>query len=349
LEIRKAQRAGYSTLIVSLPIKWVKEVGVKPGDTLALSEEQDGSLRVIPQLGLRTKGESVAIVNADLCAEKELLAKIIVGEYIVGHETIQVSSKRPLRPEQLEEIRNATSKLIGIGVVEQTLNRVTLQSLVDPMKFPIYVSLRRIHAIIIAIFDAILHAISERETKYLKEVSNMENDVDRLYRLTVRQLILAARDREIMKHVGIESPLNIVGNRVVAKALEEIADNAERIAIDALSPIIEKNIDVAMLRKISPIISLTKSVAESSLDSFFKKDIRAGSKALLAADNAIKECNEVADLVSKTEGRELAISLSALLWNLVQAIRQYKIIAEITINRALEESTEISSIIVKEE
>lgn len=349
MEIRKAQRAGYSTLIVSLPIKWVKEVGLKPGDALALSEEQDGSLRVIPQLGLRTKGESVSIVNADLCIEKQLLTKLIVGEYIVGHETIHVSSKRPLRPEQLEEIRNATSKLIGIDVVEQTLNRVILQSLVDPMKFPIYTSLRRIHAIIIAIFDAILQAISEKEIKYLKEVSNMENDVDRLYRLTVRQLMLAARDREIMKHVGIETPLNIVGNRVVAKALEEIADSTERIAIDTLSPIIDQNLDAAMLKKISPLFSLTKSVAESALDSFFRKDVRAGSKALIAADDAIKECNEVSVLISKIENVELAISMSALVWNLVQAIRQYKIIAEITINNGLEDSTEISSIVAKEE
>lgn len=150
-------------------------------------------------------------MNADLCNDRNLLQKILIGDYIIGQETIQVTSKRPMRPGQLEEIRKATSKLIGMGVVDQTLNRVTLQSLVDPTKFPIYASLKRLHTIVIAMFDAILHAISERERRYRKEVSNMEDDVDRLYRLTVRQLILAAKDREIMNDVGVDNPPQHIG------------------------------------------------------------------------------------------------------------------------------------------
>jgi phosphate uptake regulator len=331
LEIRKAQRAGYSTLVVSLPIKWVRETGVRPGDSLALVEEQDGSLRVIPQLGLKKTAESLCVVNADLCPEN-LLTKILIGEYMVGHEIIQVVSKRPLKPEQLQEIRDAASKLIGMGVVEQTLSRVTLQSLVDPAKFPIYASIRRLHAIISAMFDAILHAIAERETKYLKEVANMENDVDRLYRLIVRQLILAAKDREMMKRVGVESPLNILGNRVVVKALEEVADHAHSIATSILSSYIGKGNDATSLKKASPLISMTKTVAESALEAFLKKDVAAGGKASLDADNAVKECQAAE-----------TVSLKVLLWNLIQAIRQYKTIADITVNRALEESSDISS------
>lgn len=337
MEIRKAQRAGYSTLVVSLPIKWVKESGVKPGDSLALAEEQDGSLRVIPQMGMKKPVEAVCIVNADLCSEKDLLSKILIGEYIVGYDIIQVASKRPLKPEQLHEIRDATTKLIGMGVVEQTLNRVTLQSLVDPTKFPIYASIRRLHTIIIAMFDAILQAIAEKETKYLKEVSNMENDIDRLYRLIVRQLILAGKDREMMKQVGVETPLNILGNRVAVKALEEVADHAHSIAVDVLSAIAEKEVDAAALKKISSLISLAKSVAENALEAFFKKDIVAGGRASLEADEAAKKCADTAELTSR-----------AMLWNLMQALRQYKVIAEITINRSLEASSEISSLITKE-
>lgn len=337
MEIRKAQRAGYSTLVVSLPIKWVKEAGVKPGDSMALVEEQDGSLRVIPQSGLKKTGESLCVVNADLCTEN-LLTKVLIGEYMVGHEIIQVVSKRPLKPEQLQEIRDATSKLIGMGVVEQTLNRVTLQSLVDHTKFPIYASIKRLHAIIIAMFDAILHAIAERETKYLKEVANMENDVDRLYRLIVRQLVLAAKDREMMKQVGVETPLNILGNRVVVKALEEVADHVHSIATNALLTYIEKGSDASSLKKTSPLISMTKTVAENALEAFLKKDAAAGGKASMDADKAIREC-----------GAAETVSLKVILWNLVHVIRQYKAIAEIAVNRALEQSSDISSKIAREE
>ena len=337
MEIRKAQRAGYSTLVVSLPIRWVKESAVKPGDPLALVEEPDGSIRIIPQFGLKKTAESLCVVNADLCTEG-LLTKILIGEYMVGHEIIEVVSKRPLKPEQLREIREATSKLIGMGVVEQTLNRITLQNLVDPSKFPIYASIRRLHAIIVAMLDAILHAIAESEPRYIKEVANMENDVDRLYRLIVRQLILAAKDREMMKQLGVETPLNILGNRVVVKALEEVADHAHSIATDVLLASIGKGNDVVSLKKASRLISMTKTVAENALDAFLKKDAAAGGKVSLDADGAINECKSVE-----------AVSLKALLWNLMQAIRQYKTIAEITINRALEESSELSRKIARQE
>lgn len=148
---------------------------------------------------------------------------------------------------------------------------------------------------------------------------------------------------------ALTTHLNILGNRVVAMALEEIADNVERIAQDALSPILDRNFENPLERKLLHLISLTTSVADNAFDAFLKKDARAGGSASLGAGDAIGEFSEVAETISRIDDKELAIPLRILLRYLTQVIKHYKTIADIMVNRSLEGSNEISSIVTKEE
>ena len=51
---RKINRVGYSTLTVSLPSKWAKQYGLKPGDEVEISE--DGrTLRIEAKKGAKKK------------------------------------------------------------------------------------------------------------------------------------------------------------------------------------------------------------------------------------------------------------------------------------------------------
>ena len=62
MEPRKIQKVGYSTLSVSLPMNWAKKTGIKKGDVVFISEENDGAYKnvddvveVSHQLGIGTK------------------------------------------------------------------------------------------------------------------------------------------------------------------------------------------------------------------------------------------------------------------------------------------------------
>src|SRR6266567_1188580 len=137
MEARKVQKVGYSTLIVSLPKDWVEEVGLKQGDIVSFRRESDGGITVYP--GLTRERESFRyIIDADLCDSPNLLTRIITANYLTGHDTIQIVSKKELSSRHLEEVRGVSRRLTGLGIVEQSLKSVTLQSFVDPTKFPIY-------------------------------------------------------------------------------------------------------------------------------------------------------------------------------------------------------------------
>ena len=230
MEARKVQKVGYSTLIVSLPKGWVEEVGLKQGDLVSFRRESDGGITIYP--GLTRERENIRyVVDADLCDAPRLLSdaprlltRIITANYLTGHDTIQVVSKREISSQHLEEVRGVSRKLTGLGIVEQNLRTVTLQSFVDPTKFPIYGLMRRLEIILSSMLETAVKSIVEGRPQLAEEVLHMEEEGDRIYWMIIRQLLLAVTDRRVAKEVGIEGPLHVVGNRIIAKSLEQMAD-----------------------------------------------------------------------------------------------------------------------------
>src|SRR5438093_10962191 len=64
----------------------------------------------------------------------------------------------------------------------------------------------------------------------IEEVARMELEVDRLYWLVVRQLLLAAQNRTIAGRIGVTAPRHLLGDRVVTVGLEHVGDLREELA-----------------------------------------------------------------------------------------------------------------------
>jgi len=342
MEARKVQRVGYSTLTVSLPRDWVEDVKLKAGDIVSIKREDDGSLKLIP--GTEHKREEVknCIVNADLCNSNNLLTRVITANYILGHDTIQVAAKDELKKIHLDEIRATTQRLTGLSIVEQTLKQVTLQSFVDPTRFPIYGLMRRLHIIISSMLDASIKALVERRPELATEVAHMEEESDRIYWLIVRQLLLSIRDRSVGSKIGIESPIHIPGNRVVAKTLEEMADSAESIADEVL---VLKDRDIAsetILNDIAKYASQVSKISDHMLKALLTSEIHLANDGVEMVQNAESDERKLTQKVlTHVRDPGAAASLRIIVWNLGQIAKYCRIIGEVTINRILEKPTEI--------
>lgn len=342
MEARKVQRVGYSTLTVSLPRDWVEDVKLKAGDIVSIKREDDGSLKLIP--GTEHKREEIknCVVNADLCNSNNLLTRVITGNYILGHDTIQIVAKDELKRNHLEEIRATTQRLTGLSIVEQTLKQVTLQSFVDPTRFPIYGLMRRLHIIISSMVDASVKALVERRPELATEVAHMEEESDRIYWLIVRQLLLAIRDRSVGSKIGIESPLHIPGNRVVAKTLEEMADAAENIAKEVLS--LEEH-DIAsdsILNEIAKFSNQVIKISEHSVRALLTGEVNLANGAVEMVESAENDERKLTQkVVTHVKDAAVAASLRIIVWNLGQIAKFCRMIGEVTINRVLEKPSEI--------
>ncbi len=231
MESRKLQKVGYSTLSISLPSNWVKEMNLKRGDTVFLVPEKDGSLKLFPSKLLKPQeGIEENICNADLCDDPKMLERIIVGNYILGRDLVSIISAERIRSEHIEEIRGIMRKLIGLGIIEETPDRITLQCSVDPRKFHLDMLLRRLSIISLTIVKEAVQALLDFDDSLAEDAIKREDEADMMYLLAMRLLFSAQRRREVAEEIGLDDPLQILYYGLMLRYLELIADYAEEIA-----------------------------------------------------------------------------------------------------------------------
>jgi phosphate uptake regulator len=337
MEARKVQKVGYSTLIVSLPKDWVEEVSLKQGDIVSFRRESDGGITVYPGLTKERENKRY-IIDADLCDSPNLLTRIVTANYLTGHDTIQIISKKELSSGHLEEVRGVSRRLTGLGIVEQNLKSVTLQSFVDPTKFPIYGLMRRLQIILSSMLEQAVKSVVEGRTAMADEVLHMEEEADRIYWMIIRQLLLAVLDRRVAKEVGIEGPMHVIGNRVIAKSLEQMADLASHVAVEAQKLKGEvKSLDPKINKGLLDLSDKVRSLIEDSFNALMKGDLKKSNECI----DRVEACENLersltTDVMKSVKDVNLAVGLRSIIWDVGQMARDSVSIAEVGINRKLE-------------
>ncbi len=223
-EVRRIQKFGKSTLMVSLPASWVKAMGLVAGDSISIEVMEDGTLRLAPLQLVQRKEEKRLKVKVSKGSSEALLTRSIMAGYLLGVDVITVDAMDGVLTEtHLKSIRNVVKDLLGAEIIENTPSRITIQVLVDPSKYSAPNLLTRVINLVRFMLQHIQTALLDRKIYLLSEVLEMEKEVDRLHALAVRQFLQAQNDRSLAKHLGIKSSL-IPEYRGIIKALEEAAD-----------------------------------------------------------------------------------------------------------------------------
>jgi phosphate uptake regulator len=340
MESRKVQKVGYSTLSVSLPSDWVKEMNVKKGDTLFLEPERDGSLRLFPsKLHKSTEGVEEYICNSDLCDDPRMCERIVVGSYILGRELFSIIASQRVRSEHIEEIRGIMRKLVGLGIVEEVPDRITLQCSVDPKKFKLDMLLRRLSVISLTIVKEAVQALVDLDESLAKSAIRREDEADSMYLLAMRLLISAQRRKEVAEAIGLKDPLHILYFGLMLRYLELIADYAEDIARRVIIVLrrYKDQLPKWVIERIGNLNDLAHDLVLKSVDCFFIGDIKIANSVLemmtfieLERDRLIQELPEIP-------------TVRCILWDIARIADNGRGIALTAINNALERKTELCS------
>ncbi|MHA1210189.1 MAG: AbrB/MazE/SpoVT family DNA-binding domain-containing protein, partial [Candidatus Freyarchaeota archaeon] len=93
---------GRQYFFISLPKDWIKRLGLKRGDLVAIIERGDGALLVDPKYSER-EHLRVAEIEMDEGFTREITAK-----YLYGYDIIRLKSKGPrINPYQREEVKKS--------------------------------------------------------------------------------------------------------------------------------------------------------------------------------------------------------------------------------------------------
>ena len=334
---------GHSTLTVSLPRDWVRQVGLKQGGVVTLRLSEFGELIVTPGSEMESEEMTICKINADACKDRELLTRIITGNYILGRDTIIVSCTDEMSSEQLNEIRSATRRLSGLGIVEQTPQEAVIQCFLDPSKYPITGLLARLHKVAVSMLETSMQALMDRRFSLALEVLELENEADRLYWLILRQIFRAISKIPLSRHVGIESATHAVGYRAVSKYLEEIADCSEAIANQILSMSDERHVQYSsVIDEICKFGAETLGVSKGAMDAFSMLDIGLANRIVDRSKRVEEMEKSLTELVvTSVQDRKLALALRGVVWNLAQISRSAQMVSEVAMNRYLESNSDV--------
>lgn len=339
------QKVGYSTLSVSLPMNWTKKVGVKKGDLVFISEESDGALRLTAEPG-KTEDNNIHVVNVDNCDNTKVLARVIVGNYVLGRSIIKVESDRRLMREQIESIREVTQRLLGIGIIEESDRHLLLQCSIDPKNFPLETVIKRLYVITSIMFKEVLDSLMDGDMELAKDAITREYEADTIYWLLARLLASAQQSRLVSERIGVVDPMDIVQNSIVAWYLEMIGDRVNNIAKSILElQEIRQESDSDLIDRLSQIGMIAFTMFDKAVNSIFNKNLMVASDAVDLYETVEAEENSLLKRFQNGSSPDVAATVSEIAWDMKIVAEHSSAIAEIAIDNVLKSENEICKMV----
>jgi len=218
MELRKLQKTGGSTYVVSLPKKWIERERLGRGSLVTINEQRDGALAI--SAGSRKEEGSREI---QIIADSTLLRHLI-EKYLLGYDVLRVKSKNKFSEKEKSDIKKNLNRLIGLEIMEETSDSITLHYLLDPEEVSILKTLRRMYTIVSVMHKDLITALETGDKNLLRDVIQRDAEVNRLYFLLVRQIRTGIQNPALLDKEGLTS-LECVDYRLIAKIIETIGDN----------------------------------------------------------------------------------------------------------------------------
>ncbi|TRO54316.1 phosphate uptake regulator PhoU, partial [Candidatus Bathyarchaeota archaeon] len=312
------------------------------------SEENDGALRITPE-PTKAEDSSIYVVNVDNCDNTKVLARIIVGNYVLGRNLIRVESSRRLMREQIESIREVTQRLLGIGIIEESDRHLLLQCSIDPKNFPLETVVKRLHVITSIMFKESIDALIDRDMELAKDAIAREYEADTIFWLLARLLASAQQSRLVSEAIGIMDPMEVVEHNLIAWYLEMIADRLNNVASNILElEGYRDESDEVLIERLSQICLICFTMFDQAMKSLFENDLKLASDAVDLYEAVDIEEDSLLKEFQKNHDPEVSAHVNEIAWEL-RIISEYSTaIATISIDNVLKSDNDICSVIERE-
>ncbi len=273
-ESRKLQKTGGSTLIVSLPKKWITENKLKAGSEVRLTEQPNSTIIIDHNQTTLRKKISVVRCNDE---ESQHLFRDLIGVYLAGGTEIKVIGNPRLTVKERKTIRKFSASVIGLEIIEEEATQALLTDMSNPGALPFRTAIKRLYKIVSAMYnDSIL--ILEGSEDLAADVVDRDKEADKLQWFIERQFNMMLENSNLSLQLEASSFEGVVYSNV-ARYLERIADHACRLAeIGYVAGLIPG-------RKMLPLAKDAGEIMKEAMKSFINNDPR---KATVIIDKGKK-------------------------------------------------------------
>ena len=322
--------------MISLPKRWVTQNALEKGSSLLVRQEETGFLSILPpDIGKAEKTEEAHIKVSPEDSSEALIRKT-VAVYLQGYNIIHIRAKN--QEEILSTHRNtsktfARNMLVGTEIVIDTCTDLKLQVLLSYPELSVPSALRRMTIITASMHKDAITALKNIDYQLASDVRATDYEVNRFHLYIIRQLKMAIQNPRIIKEIGLQTPKDCLGYRLITKMVERTADHATNIAKNVL--FLKKPLDEQFLLTIKEMNKVAISSFETAIESLFRRDFEL-AESVIAQANKIVALEKKALLSSKETNIEEATNIRLVIES-VRRIAEYSMdIAEIVLNMTVE-------------
>lgn len=330
-ETRKIQFTGKSSYIVSLPKKWVEDIGLKPGDRVAVIRQGNSLIQIGPSKKQIVKGTKEAIIEIGMNDDVSVPIRKLIALYILGFNVIHVRAKDGrLQTNQREAVKDVVRKmLMGTEITADSTNGITMQVLINTIELSLDAAFKRMLLIAKSMLKDAMLALQESNNELAREVIRSDDEVDRFSFYIIRQLNIAIQNEYLLHDMGLVTPRDCLGYRLIVKSVERAADHATNIAADVLE--MKEPVDTDVVAKITNMSDFALEVLDDACLSLFKRDY-------VEAESAIEKSKRI-------DGLEKQVIKNSNALKNVSELHRIKFITD-NLRRVAEYASDIAEIVL---
>jgi phosphate uptake regulator len=342
--VRRLQLTGRGSYIVSVPKEWVREIGLKKGGEVELRRQQDHSLLLAGFGKIRTELEQTRCsltVASDI--DPRTLTRRLLSLYLIGYSTIEIISKSGnLAGTVRDSIRDvARRKLVGTEVVTESSKSATLQVLLSSPQLWVTDALRRMSTIAAFMQRDAVTALAGLDREMARQIPKIDDEVDRFGLYIVRQLKWAVQHPALVEKIGLRSPVECLGYRMITKSVERSADHAVRVAENTLA--LQEPLGPALMRETQSLSQLSNKTMDSALKALFSDDYHLAESVILEKETISSLENRLVERLLKERLPAGDLSAVRLILESLRRIGEYATdVAEVVLNLTAEKTLERS-------
>ncbi len=285
MERRKVQLTGGSTFTISIPKHWARDNEITAGDEVIFHPD-NGSLLLTPAgEGEHTRGK------LDIAGEDgDALMRSVMTMYVSGFDEIELTADQ-ITPAQRRVIREATQSLVGLEVIEETVDTVIVQDLLDSAELSVHSAVERMHLIAESMLEDAVEAVTKHDMDLARDVIARDDDVDRLWYVVSRIFRGTLRSPQMAREIGL-SRENCFDYHSSARQLERIADHAAKISQLTLE--LDDTVPEPVIESLETLCLAATSIIDTAFEALFETEAEQATELANDARTSVSEIDDQA-------------------------------------------------------
>jgi phosphate uptake regulator len=205
------------------------------------------------------------------------IVRRLVGAYLAGADEIGVRGRGRLDPEVRRVVRETARDLVGVEILEESSDYITLQDLVGISEMDLRKTVTRMHRIARIMLDDALEAVRNNDNALAQDVRSRDDEVDRLEWMVSKQMHALLDQPRLAARLQTR-PAEALNMFLVARTLERMSDHASKICLNLLE--LEHTAPPNVLNAIMEQAAKVQHVWDEAFGALKAVDFERGSAAV---------------------------------------------------------------------